>query len=471
MIINELKLKKQLEEIEKWRKSKLYGARTNGCGIFKHVTGFGKTYETCLLINKYLENKPNAKIGIFVSIADKVKDWKDEVILHCSATENICVETVQYYLHHNKRENYDLLIIDEIHTFYSDERIKFITKEIVGYKHILGLSGTPEDEDGIYGLVVKHYCPIISVITEEEAIMNNWVSDYVELNVPVSLSEFEKIRYEHFSSIITDKLKFFGGDFDLALKCLSGNNKEKISNYQYSLNFAVKNGWKRIDHTSNKESIDLDNQYNPKVVMDNAKTLITTTQQRKKLLNHLIDKSKVTLKLVEKFKGKKIMIFSEDTNFADSIHKQIEEQFTDNSAFKENTFSVLYHSNIKSRKLPSPKTGNLVTFGAKRLKDWTIDQIKTGKSNILVTAKALDAGFNVVDLEAAIITSGTSKYIQHKQRTGRTKRSFEDKHSIIINLYGVDTKEAFSLKKRQSRTNSSKIVWIRQLNEIDKYIN
>ena len=163
------------------------------------------------------------------------------------------------------------------------------------------------------------------------------------------------------------------------------------------------------------------------------------------------------------------MIFSEDTKFADSIHNQIENEFN-KSACKENTFSILYHSSIKSRKITNDK-GKLVTFGIKRLKDWSIKQIKEGKSNVLITAKALDAGFNVEDLEIAIITSGTSKYIQHKQRSGRTKRSFKDKKSIIVNLYGIDTKEAFSLRKRQSRTNSSKIIWIKNINEIDKYIN
>jgi superfamily II DNA or RNA helicase len=450
---------KQLSEIEKWRKSKLYGAPSYGRGIFKWVTGMGKTYASCLLIDKYLESTPKAQVLILVSVAEHVKQWTLTINNVCeSDVSNVKVMTTQYYQYHNLNVECDLLIIDEIHTFYSNDRLKIITGQSCKYKHILGLSATPEDDNNVYHTVVKKVCPVISTVTEEEAIYNGWISDYIEFNLAVPLTDKERTAYNDLSETITELNAYFEDDFQNTLKCIRGDKEVKA--FEYATNFAVE--YKNYNNLqASKEEID-----NPNDVMEKAKAHLAAVRRRKVLLQHLISKSEVTLELIDLFDDRKCMIFSEDTAFADIIHTKVQEKY---SRFNEN-YSVLYHSNLKTELRTHPKTGNPMKFGKTRLKNEAIEFIREGKSKVLVTAKALDAGFDVNDIDVAIITSGTSNYIQQKQRTGRSKR-ISSNNSIIVNLYGDGTKDASTLRYRQRKSNQSKVYWIENIKDIYNYID
>ena len=426
----------------------------------------GKTYASCLLINKFLEAKPKANVLILVAIAENVKQWNNAIKTTCGYNTNINVMTIQYYQYHNLNITCDLLIVDEIHMFYSEERIGILLNKTITYKFFLGLSATPENNNNTYFTKIQSQIPIISTITEEEAIYNGWISDYIELNLPVDLSETERVNYEELCADIEAYIDYFTvksienivnesvNGFNLALACISG--KDSVDAFTWATKVAVEKGY--------EIEVDADTPYD---VIQKAKEVLGLTRRRKVLLQHIMTKSQVVLELLDIFDTRQTMLFSEDTLFADSIFKQIKEKYERIS----DSYAVIYHTNLETQIRTNKKTGNEIKFGKTRLKNEAIERIIDGTSKVLVTAKALDTGVDVAGISAAIITSGTSNYVQQKQRSGRTKRISDDKLAIIVNVYGRNTKDESGLSFRQRKSDGNKIHWIQSITDIYKYID
>ena len=66
--------------------------------------------------------------------------------------------------------------------------------DVVTYNMLLGLSGTLERLDQRHVLLEK-YCKVVDTVTVEEAIENNWLSDYREYKVllNVDLTEYQEL--------------------------------------------------------------------------------------------------------------------------------------------------------------------------------------------------------------------------------------------------------------------------------------
>ena len=184
--------------------------------------------------------------------------------------------------------------------------------------------------------------------------------------------------------------------------------------------------------------------WNPTKIVGYAKKLLNAIRDRKSLLQTCQSKYEATKKLVDKFDKVKTIIFSESTDFADNVAKLLETKHK----------VVVYHSNIKTVIKPSPKTGKPIKVGKTRLKREATESIRNGKARIIVTAKSLDKGFDVVDLRFGITASGTQNPTQYKQRGGRVKRKeteqiFSDCTVLLVNLYIINTQDEKWLKNRQ----------------------
>jgi superfamily II DNA or RNA helicase len=83
---------------------------------------------------------------------------------------------------------------------------------------------------------------------------------------------------------------------------------------------------------------------------------------------------------------------------------------------------------------------------------------------VLCTARALDEGFDVRDIEVAVVCSATSKQRATIQRNGRALRFVEGKTAKIINLYIKGTQDETWLKRRQK--GETNIRWIENIDEI-----
>lgn len=163
---------------------------------------------------------------------------------------------------------------------------------------------------------------------------------------------------------------------------------------------------------------------------------------------------------MNKFVNTKSVIFSQSTEFANTLYGIVNQMHPDNS--------VIFHSKVETQYFPSPKTGKNIKHGKVRLKKRAIDRITKGLSNHLITGSSLDKGLDIPELKLGVTTSGTQNPTQYKQRKGRTARvdkKDEQSVSIVVNIYMKNSKELDWLKKRQDK-GSNIIYWIDSVDDI-----
>lgn len=132
--------------------------------ILQWSTGCGKTINA---IN--LQARMNSQ-KTFICVAEiaHIKNWQDEYIKHgfehlLKSTEIFCYASLKKY----KDKSCDLLILDEMHHFGSDNRIDILST--IKYNALIGLSATIELSDKI-DFTTTFSKPQIYTITMEEAI-------------------------------------------------------------------------------------------------------------------------------------------------------------------------------------------------------------------------------------------------------------------------------------------------------------
>jgi len=122
-----------------------------------------------------------------------------------------------------------------------------------------------------------------------------------------------------------------------------------------------------------------------------------------------------------------------------------------------------YHSNIEGQEVDGEY------YGVERMKERGIDLFSDPSSevNILSTARALDMGVDIENMDLGIITSASSKSLQAIQRIGRVIRHQENKTAIIVDIFAEDTQDEFWLQGRYKDFPDSLIKRISTINEID----
>lgn len=471
MVVDELKLKRQLEGVNKWKKASAFGSFKNGIGTLVYPTGFGKTYTTLILCKAVLDSgikhEHRYTFHITVPSIDLKNQWEEEVENYFdkeTLDKHFHVRVINTVMNELARISAYVSILDEIHEYCTDERIDLLDGKIVISKFKLGLTATYHDVKEIR-LILNKYCPMVDYVTEKEAIQYGWTSTFVEYNLGIDFTVDERKKYDYYSDSISQLMEYFDKDFDIGARCLTGgkdNNGYERRNVYWANKWAEFKGWKpNIDLTvpANKK---INEEYNPYVVIQYAKSLMGFVRKRKDLVWTSSTKLDVVTKLVEKYQEYKIITFSQSVAFAEDLDEKL------NSKVKEG-ISVVYHSSLPSRMLPSSKTGKLIKFGTKRLKDRALDLFKRSVATVICTASSLDRGFNDKSVNIAISSSGTSNPIQQKQRSGRAKRieNYDEKKKVmIVNVYFKNSVDESWLTKRQETSfNTPKEV--ENINEIN----
>lgn len=83
---------------------------------------------------------------------------------------------------------------------------------------------------------------------------------------------------------------------------------------------------------------------------------------------------------------------------------------------------------------------------------------------VLVSAEALNVGYNLPDLDAAINASGVSTELSGIQTIGRINRYKEGKVPVMINLACDNTQEMIWV---QNRTKNMTSLWVTSIKEGD----
>ncbi len=121
--------------------------------------------------------------------------WKKEFEVWGYATDNIdfmCIKSA-----HKLTKQYDLLIIDEIHTALSPKYRSIFFG--INYSQLLGLTATkPHNEE--YLKLLNIVCPVIYQKKIEDALSIDAIADYHVYNLEVPLNRSESGKYRLFDT-------------------------------------------------------------------------------------------------------------------------------------------------------------------------------------------------------------------------------------------------------------------------------
>jgi len=455
--IDVLKYIMQLRCVITWKQA-------GGKGTIEAATGFGKSIIGCLTIMKMKLANPNTHALVVVPTTQLKGQWEG-VTKAFGLESNVTVMVINSIALKNVRYNVDLMVVDEIHMMAADKFSRLFS--LVNYRFILGLTATIDRLDGKEALL-KKYAPVVYTITQKEAIAKGWINDFIELNVPVYLTRGEKDRLDALSRQIGHYAGKFG-DFDQMRACMNSGNA-KLYAMQYF------------------PSRDPDEK--AKEIVRDAVQGQRCVQERQSFLYKTEHKVKATVDIINEF-GLKTITFSQSTQFADEVRAAVGKR------------AVAYHSNLETKMVNVVKTKEYAREeSAKKYADmvngvykwddkvgkyvvrWKVPK-KQGATarkrenlkrfsesthgiNTICTAKALDQGFDVPDVQLGIDASRTTNPTQHTQRTGRIARKYTyddgtEKQGIYINLFIPNSQDEKWLRKCQK--NADHVVWLDSVNE------
>lgn len=401
----------QKDGIEKWIKA---GAR----GFFEWCTGSGKSYLACLAIKLANERHPDKEINVVVPTTVLQEAWTDDKKGHIKlhGLKNVNVFVINTYV----KETHDcaLLIIDEVHTATGAKSKHFNTViDKTKFNWILCLSATLEKEHKEF--LHKRNVKCISTLTADDAVKNGWLSPYRILCVPIELDDEDKDKYDIINKNYSKYgSPFFKGsfiDFNLAMGCLS---KGKIlTDYAKEINW------------DEKQLQIMALQWNRNMRL------------RKEFLYHIDSKINAAIEITTHLQMQTIL-FGQSIAGADKINVALGDK------------CVEYHSKITAKTLKE----NL-----KRLRDGRT------KVDYISSAKGLEAGFDLPNLQLGITWSRTSKALRATQTLGRILRKVEGKTAYFIELYVPETQDERWLQS--SLKGQKNVLWLNSINQVYQIID
>jgi len=468
MKIDQSKLRRQEQIVQRWADN---GFR----GTLEAVTGFGKTFASLLGAKKYFTTlKEEGKLTQYRNECDYMlvvvvptdylrNKWTEDLQRHnLTSWGKVRVDTV----HNLTKEDIStaMLISDELHMYVGEDAKVFPTVfRKVQTDAVFGLTATLGYE-GILRDLVDSFCPVIDTVTTEEALENGWVSDHVIYNLGVPLTEADKKQYDKLNKDFHKYFSTFGHDLDKAIACAS--NEDEARRWALSKN--------------------MDTEY----VRIRAWNFMRVMRERKNFLYNAPVKLDIVSQIVSRFPEKKTITFSQSTDFADklserlgdiavSYHSSLSTEIRDED---DNIIAVAekvktpegartrYNDGMKLHTWKSIKKAyddkELTRFGKKRLREDALKKFRDNryKVNVMCSAKALDVGLDIPDIEMGIVASGTSTTRQNIQRNGRVIRYVEGKQAIIIQIYILDSQDERWLKERQG--DNPNVKWIYSVDQI-----
>lgn len=392
----------QQEVIKNWIKT---GARS----YVEWCTGSGKSYIACLAIKLCNERHPGKQINIVVPTTVLQEAWLDDKKGHIKVhgLKDVNVYVINTYV----KETHDcaFLVIDEVHTATGAKSKHFNTViDRTKYHWILCLSATLEKEH--INFLHKKGIGCISRLSADDAVKNGWLSPYRILCVPVELGDEDKEKYNKMHKEFNKHFATFNFDFEFAMKCVTNKDARQ--------ELATKLGWEvnRIDAA----------------VFNWNRNM----RLRKEFLYHIETKINAAIEIT-KVLGMQTILFGQSIAGADKINLALGDK------------CVEYHSKITTKTLKE----NL-----KRLRDGRT------KVDYISSAKGLEAGFDLPNLQLGITWSRTSKALRATQTLGRILRKVEGKTAYFIELYVPDTQDENWLKK--SLVGQKNVLWCNSINQI-----
>lgn len=452
-MIDQSKLARQEESLMKWRNK-------GGIGTLDIVMRFGKTRIGLMAIDRMSSVNPKLDCIVVTPSITVKEEWTNQILEYdekiTMISPYIRVFTANQMLDNKLNVQADLLIIDEVHKFTSDQRVRIIRGELIKYKYLMCLTGSMPG--GEMKKKIISYAPIVDTITEKEALEKGWISQFLEFNIPLQFPDNDKIEYREHSTIIRNVLnkfkdlyklfrlssgKFiFESDFDLIMACYSGKQIILSNGDKYYMKpdlcregIITKLSWNE----------DLAKEWSDEFIKELAyKFNKAMTKRNELLINNIVKLNAV----IDIFKQNQVptICFNESTAFADIVTDAINNNI--------NRVAICYHSNIETTPIIDPSTGDwfrygersvnkgkVKKFGKDSLRKLAIQGMTDGTYKFLSTARAFDEGLTLPNIEQVITTAGTANPMQYAQRNARGKTVDiynPNKVTKIYNLYFDD---------------------------------
>lgn len=363
---------RQTEAIKKWVKNKYRGT-------FEFATGFGKTWVAIRIIKLCLKYNPGMSITVVVPTDYLKVQWITELAKHgiMMGVDVVIINTFIKY----KPLTRDLLIIDEIHRVGAETFSEIF--KICSFKRILGLTATLERLDGKHK-IIEHHCPVIDIVTVQEAIANKWLADYVEYKIMIDVEDIEIYR-EH-DRKFSNYFSFFNNDFNLAMKCATGeksrvNGKWVTTSPNHYRNKVVEKMFRGSDINRKKEYA--------KQLEINAFGFLREMQNRKNFILNHPSKIEITNRILSYRLDSKAITFSPYVKIAEKLK-----------------YGMVLSSKTTKKK--------------NRITKEEFMEMKTG---VLHTSKMVNEGADIPYVNLLIILNNSSSSTDKTQRIGRGIRT------------------------------------------------
>lgn len=170
----------------------------------------------------------------------------------------------------------------------------------------------------------KHYPPVNIELSSNDINAVNLSSPVEECRMGCLLELGDKEEYDKYTDFITQCFNIFG-DFDNIQRARSGDIKLGISATDFRNQLAIENGWSsELDMTIgfNRQ---IDECYNPNILLDKATTCYEIIRKRSNLLTDNDVKLSVILDIVKDNSDKQILIISKRGEFAARVTEYLEE--------------------------------------------------------------------------------------------------------------------------------------------------
>jgi superfamily II DNA or RNA helicase len=402
-------------ELYRWQKeAKKLWWENNGKGIVKVVTGAGKTIfafsiisdlyhstaykngrlrivivvPTSALLDQWLDgltnqlHVPRDKIAVYYGREkERINEKKFILYVVNSARKYIDIHSIEYF-----RRDDIFLIADECHRYGSKENSKIFN---ANYSYTLGLSATPEryGDLGFEEKILPNLGKIIYQYTYSDALREGIIPPYKLIRLKVKLTSQENFEYEE----ITEQIRKI--------------RRKLFSKYPELKFVRQRDFYKVLGALYEKTQDQIILSYT--VFLNSRKGIIHTSLSKLEALKWII--------INEDLKKEKVLIFHERIEEAEKIYEFLKKKY----------FNVgIYHANQPMDKRVESIAG-----------------YRNGTSNILVSCKALDEGFDVPETNTGIIVTGTSSVRQWIQRMGRILRKMPGKEFSRIYVVFVDVVE------------------------------
>lgn len=441
--------KRQLTAVKKWV--------TTGCmGTVEWPTGVGKTRIATTAIQVMRRHNPIREFIVVVPTIPLKNQW-EEGLAKLGLSDRSKVIVINGLVRKRVKVKTELLVLDEIHRYAAKTFAKVF--DIVETEYILGLTATLKRLDKKHKILEAH-AKIIDKMSLFEARRDGYMAIFREYNLGITMTEEELGIYAPIYSSYQYYMNKFHQDFDLMKFCAMGL-EPRIKGEEYIppsvVRYAMRLGWKgntpyqayqvlmnnRIAPRGHKKDLwggDLEHPYHPRKLYISAILGMRSIRAIKNFVYSAPGKTDAVVALLKAF-NRKAICFGEKISRVEEIHTRLPE------------ITVVYHSDM-----------------TKRNKLKSLSEIMTNpRIKAILTARALDLGFDWPEFELGIIESRTSSPTQQTQRRGRVVRThtFEDgseKQSVIINIYLKDTKDFDWMKKGQ--VGSGPVKWVESIHEI-----